>query len=117
MITRSKIKNKKLNQSLTSFLIPIQALTQRQIGMIKCSEKDDWFIILNDQCLFGYTFYSKFNMKLFLNNIVNLDKNYIYWDKTNINLDLHKINIEILLNKRKNKLDNIYKNVSNNEIF
>jgi hypothetical protein len=115
------------NSSSSSFLIPINALTENQITKIQnhievtknwllqndsdidAYEDDKWEIQVTDKCVYGYTFMDNFNMSFFLRKILNL-KNYIYWenfDDGGFDLDLDAINRELLQTERKNKLHNI----------
>lgn len=112
------------NSSSSSFLIPINALTESQILMIQdyvdvtekwCKyhkEKDlypeGWNISVNEKCVYGWTIMDNFDMSFFLNEIVNI-KSYIHWgdDYSDNNIDLDALNREILQEKRKDKLDNI----------
>jgi hypothetical protein len=117
------------NSSSSSFLIPINALKDYQIGMIQdhieagknwckynddrqfdvysCSDDEKWDIDLRENCLFGYTFMDNFDMGFFLEKIALVDKKYIYWNDYYNDLDLDTINREILQEERKEKLDNI----------
>ena len=109
----------------TSFLVPIKALKDYQINMLKnyivsknnwsmahrqldleVYESDSWMIEANDKCVYGYTFTSNFDMEFFLKNVLKLQDKYIYWQEQH-DLDLDRINIEILQEERKDKLDNL----------
>jgi len=112
------------NSSSSSFLIPINALTESQILMIQdyinvtenwCKyHKEDnlypegWDITVNEKCVYGWTTMDNFDMSFFLNVIVGVNK-YIHWgdDYTDNNIDLDALNREILQEERKEKLDNI----------
>ena len=112
------------NSSSSSFLIPINALEAYQIEMIKdhinvarnwqqyhtdkdmyVRDDDRWDIEVKEKCLFGYTFMDNFDMGFFLTEIIGMT-NHIYWESEH-GLDLDEINREILIEKRKDKLDNL----------
>ena len=113
------------NSSSSSFLIPINALKDNQIRMIQshidvakewskyqdekkkiyCEDSDKWDIEVTDKCVYGYTFMNNFDMRFFLEEIMNIGEKYTYWSENS--LDLNELNREILQEERKEKLDNL----------
>lgn len=117
------------NSSSSSFLIPINALTEKQIiniqnhievtkswllqnDSVDIYAEDEWDIQVTEKCVYGYTFMDNFNMWFFLKNILNF-KGHIYWENfgggfdLDVNLDLDTINRELLKIERKDKLNSI----------
>ena len=113
------------NSSSSSFLIPINALTESQVLMIQdyinvtenwCKYHKDtdlypegWSISVNEKCVYGWTIMDNFDMHFCLTNIIGVEQKYVHWgdDYTDNNIDLDALNREILQEERKEKLDNI----------
>lgn len=109
------------NSSSSSFLIPINALSENQLLMIQnLIDKinfEGWAIIINEKCIYGYTFMDNFDMHFFLNEEIKVKSQHIYWagdegfedifSGNNNNLDLEKINKDIIKEERKDKLNEL----------
>ena len=94
---------------LLQFLIPINAVLDYQISMIKEHDNDSRLnIFVTDKCVCGYTLDDiDISLKKF-----NFDKKYIFWndfsnDSFNYDLDLNKLNKNISQELRKNKIKKI----------
>lgn len=115
------------NPGASSFLIPINALNESQISLLKnhiqithSNINEKWEIVVNDKCLYGFTFCDNFDMYCYIRNYVKLPVNFIYWSGIDGNklsmsadgyksyeLDLDKINQDIIRTIRRNKLNKI----------
>ena len=99
-----------------AFLIPIKAINEHQIDKIK-DYLQDWIIKVDKLCLFAYIFMfpKKFdkndydNLLHFLTIIVGIKVENIYFHVRGVNndLDLDQLNINIMKNVRKNKINKI----------
>lgn len=115
------------NSRASSFLIPINALTESQIFLLKnhiqitnSNIDEKWEIIVTEKCVYGFTLFDSFDMQHFIINNINIPDKFIYWSGTDgvkfsmneegnksYELDLDKINQDIIKLFRKNKLNKI----------
>jgi len=122
------------NSSSSSFVIPINAVDNNQINMIVdhikiaqkykvknkkssdgynfpleyCDSSDSWNIEINKDCIIGETIMDNFNMSFFLRQLVKIKDKYILWDlDSNYRKQIKKMNSEIIIEQRKEKLKKI----------
>jgi len=96
---------------MESFLIPIQAISDEKFLKLKNSS-NGWDIESEYNCVYGYSISEDlFDMKNFLIHELDIEQKYIYWLGGFFNqiydIDINRINNEILQNIRRNKLNNI----------
>ena len=104
------------NSSSSSFVIPIKALDEGQIELIKnhiaVSPNEDsgdaWSIYLNDNCLRGYTHMDNFDMRRFLERVVRVPEEYVLWGEDEEDPIIDRINRDIeiaeTMKERKEKI-------------
>lgn len=97
-----------------SFVIPINAVTDNQILIIKeysISNLDNKCEIhINNQCVYGWAFSKNSYLYSLVNDKLKLNKKYLYWSNdgtTRHDLDLNVLNKKVIQRERRDKLDEI----------